>query len=434
MQYWNLRISRRVILAAMLMAGGQAVAQQDADILRESVGARAAELAAMELKPFDQTLWSSLSSWTNGQPLDAAATQGNVVLIATWASWNPAATRAISTMQNLHAKYATNGLIVVGVHHAQGWDKAEQAMDRRKADFLIALDAEGKFREAIKSDQDPDFYVIDRAGQLRFADIRTESVQAAVKLLLAEDVASAGSLVSRLEAAAAAREVEFRKPTHIQGRVNLASMPEVAFLPPSEVEYSSANWPEVKKDDDNRRRNENTGPRPFPVPGNGWVEATPPKTDGRVMVYYTWELDDPRGAEIVRQMNTLQRKLGRDAVIVGVLTGVRSKDNNNRRNNENMSAESLIPRLANFRRTHGVEHAMIVDPGGSNTSFKDSGRSRGSGDDYVAVVVSSDSITRWEGTVRDPAFRAALDRVIDADPGVRTRRAAEDAYIRAKGG
>ena len=431
MQRWNRRVILTGVLATGLAAGGQAIAQ-DADILRETIGSRAAELSAMELKPFDQTLWSSLSSWTNGSPLDASATDGNVVLIATWASWNPAATRAISTMQNLHKKYADEGLIVVGVHHAQGWDKAAQAMDRRKADFLIALDAEGKFREAIKSDQDPDFYVIDRAGQLRFADIRTESVQAAVKLLLAEDVASAGSLVSRLEAAAAAREVEFRKPTHIQGRVNLASMPEVAFLPPSEVEYASATWPKPKKDDDNRGRNENQIPRPFGVPGSGWIDAAPPKTDGRVVVYYAWHLDDPRSVEIARQMDTLQRQLGRDAVIVGVLTGVRSKDNNNRRNNENVSAESLLPRLANFRRTHGVEHAMMIDVGGN--TFNNSNRNRGKNDSFGAAVVSSDSMLRWEGAVADPAFRAALDRVIDVDPGVRARRAAEDAYIRARGG
>ena len=334
-------------------------------------------------------------------------------------------------MQNLHAKYAAEGLIVVGVHHAQGWDKAEQAMDRRKADFLIALDAEGKFREAIKSDQDPDFYVIDRAGQLRFADIRTESVPTAVKRLLAEDVATAGSLVSRLEAAAAAREVEFRKPTHIQGRVDLSSMPEVPFLPPSEVAYTSADWPKPKKDDDNRGRNENTGPRPFPVPGNGWVDAMPPKTDGRVVVYYGWALNDPRGAEIVREMDRLQRQLGRDATIVGVLTGVWSKERSSR-NDERLSPEMLPSRLASFQRTHGVKHAMMIDPGGS--TFSNSNRNRGQDEDYAAFVVSSDSILRWEGTVSDPAFRAALNRVIDVDPGVRARRAAEDAYIRAKGG
>lgn len=432
MRSWNQSWNRSVILAAVLATGGQAVAQ-DADILRESIGARAAELAEMELQPFDQTLWSSLSSWTNGHALDTAATDGNVVLVATWASWNPASTRAISTMQRLHEQYADAGLLVVGVHHAQGFDKAEKTMTRRKADFLIALDAEGKFREAIKSDQDPDFYVIDRAGQLRFADIRTESVQAAVKLLLAEDTAAAGSLVSRMEAAAAQREAEFRKPTHIQGRVNMEAMPEVAFLPPSEFEYSAASWPEIKKDENSRgRRNENTGPRPFPVPGNGWVDAVPPTTDGRAVVYYSWELDDPRGAKIVREMDRLQRQLGRDAVIVGVLTGVRSKDNNNRRRNESVSAEVLLPRLANFRRTHGIEHTMMIDPGGN--VFSDNNRNRGRDEDYVAIVVSSDSIARWEGVVSNPAFRSALDRVVDADPGIHARRTAEDAYIRAKGG
>jgi thiol-disulfide isomerase/thioredoxin len=426
MHRWN----RSVILTALLLTAGQAVAQQT-EILRESLGARATELSAMELKPFDQTLWTSLSAWTNGSALDASATDGRVVLIATWASWNPAATRAISTMQNLKKKFGDDGLIVVGVHHAQGWDKAAQALSRRKADFLYAHDADGLFRAAIKSDQDPDFYVIDRAGQLRFADIRTESVQSAVKQLLTEDAAAAGSLVSRMEAEAAKRDAEFRKPTQIQGRVDLRSKPEVPFIAPSEFAYQVANWPERKIDDDNQRDND-SGPRAVAVPGSGWFGDVTPKTEGRAIVYYAWKLDDPRGVEIVRDMNKLQRKVGRDAVVVGVLTGINSEDDNNRRDSDNIDPQTLLRRLERFRRTHGVEHPMTIDVGGNMFASDDSRRSND--EDYVALVVSSDGISRWDGVVSDPAFRAALDRVVDADPGVRARRAAEDKYIKARGG
>lgn len=427
MQRWT----RSVILAAMVGAAGQAGAQ-DADILRESVGQRGTELAAMELQPFDRTLWSLLSSWTNGSALDASATDGRVVLIATWASWNPASTRAISTLQNLKEKHAEEGLIVVGVHHAQGWDKAGEALARRKADFLIAHDADGKFREAIKSDQDPDFYVIDRAGQLRYADIRTESVPAAVERLLAEDAGAAGSLVARMEADAARREVEFRKPQQIEDRVNLRALPEVPFVAPPEFAYAVADWPERKVDEKNsRRNNEDAGPRPVPLPG-GWFGDEPPKTDGRAVVYYAWELDDPQGVEIVREMDRLQRQLGRDAVIVGVLTGIRSKDNNNRRDDENINPEVLLGRLERFRKMHGVEHPMTIDIGGG--VFGGDNRNRGRDQDYGAIVVSSDSMLRWEGAAGDPAFRAAIGRVVDADPGVHARRAAEAAYIRARGG
>ena len=424
------RMQQSVILGAVLLVAGQAMAQ-DTEVFRESVGQRAAELSAMELKPFDQTLWTMLSGWTNGQALDASATDGRVVLVATWASWNPAATRAITTIQDLKNKFESEGLVVVGVHHATGYEKAPDALAKRKADFLIAHDADGKFREGIKSDQDPDFYVIDRAGQLRFADIRTESVQAAVKLLLAEDAAAAGSLVDRMAAEAAQREAEFRRPTEIQKGVDMRSMPEVPFLAPSESAYSRARWPERRTEDEGGRNNENQGPRAVPLPG-AWFDGEAPKTEGRAVVYYAWKLDDARGVEIVRQMDTLQKQLGRDAVIVGVLTGVNSGDNSNRRDEEQINPEVLLRRLDRFRRTHGVTHPMTVDVGGG--IFQSDNNGRGENQDSVAIVVSSDGMSRWEGAVADDAFRAALNRVVDIDPGVRARRAAESAYIRARGG
>jgi hypothetical protein len=422
------RIHRSVFLTAVLAAAGQASAQ---DILREAVGDRAAELTAMELKPFDQTLWSMLSEWTNGQALDTQATAGKVVLIATWSSWNPAATRSITTLQELKQEFGEKGLLVVGVHHPTGWEKAADALTKRHADFLAALDAGGKFREGIRSDQDPDFYLIDRAGQLRYADIRTESVTAAVKELIAEDAAAAGSLVSRMESEAAVRDAEFRRPQTIQSQVNLSTMPEVPFVAPGEAAYASTSWPERKTDEDNRGRDEDRGPRPMPVPAAGWV-SEPPKAGGRAVVYYAWLLDDPRSVTLVREMESLQKQLGRDAVIVGVLSGVRSEDRDRGRDEENLNPEEVAGRLERFRVSHGISHPMVMDIGGAFFENERGGRNNEGG--YPAAVVSSDSIARWEGTVFDDAFRAALNRVINVDPGIRARRAAEEAYIRAKGG
>ena len=424
------RIHQCVMLTGVLALAGQAVAQ---DVLREAVGDRAAALAKMELKPFDATLWSSLSEWANGQALDTAATDGKVVLIATWASWNPAAKRAISTIQDLKEEYADQGLIVVGVHHPTGWDKAAESLERRKADFLIAHDSKGKFREGIQSDQDPDFYLIDRAGQLRYADIRTESVAGAVKELLAEDAASAGSLSERLAAEAKAREAELRRPQAIREGVNLSSMPEVPFVAPTEVMYQLAAWPERKTDDDNRRgnRDENSGPRQMGVPGSGWLDGEPPKTDGRAVVYYSWVLDDPNSVALTRQMDTWQRQFGRDVVIVGVCIGVRVDDNRGRNDDERVDPATIVRRVAQFRKTHGVEHPMMIDDGGN--MFGSNGGGGRNEVEQRAIVVSSDSMVRWEGSDFD-GFRAALNKVIDVDPGIRARRAAEEAYIRSRQG
>ncbi len=420
-----------VLLAAVLLAtASHAAAQQDATILREATGERAATLTEMEMQPFDTTVWSLLDNWTNGDALDAAATEGRVVLVMTWATWNTASTRVLPMVQKLKETYENDGLLIVGVHHQQGWDNAEQTLTQRRSDILTAHDTKGEFRDAIHADQDPDFYVIDRAGQLRFADIRTESVQKAVKMLLAEDVSAASSINARLAAQAAEADAALRKPRTIQGGLDMRSIPEVPFLPPSEALYARADWPKQPEDENNSSRN-NDGPSAYPVPESGWISGVKPNTNGRAVVYYAWRLDDPRSAEIARRMERLQAQLGRDVVIAGVCTGVQSKDRSSR-NDQQIEPEVFLRRIERFRNSHGLTHPMLADLGGN--LFNNNNNNRGSDEDYVALVVSSDSISRWDGTVSNPAFRAALDRVIDVDPGVQARRAAEQAFIRARGG
>ncbi|MBK7403477.1 MAG: TlpA family protein disulfide reductase [Phycisphaerales bacterium] len=419
MAQWN-----RVVILAGLLAASQAMGQE---VLRESVGTRAIELGQMELKPFDTKAWSTLEDWTNGSALDSSATDGKVVLIATLASWNPASTRVISSLQSLKTKYGDQGLIVVGVHHAQGWDAAPEMMSKRKADFLLAHDTNGKFREAIKADQDPDFYLIDRAGQLRFADIRTESVEEAVKQLVAEDATAAGGVAARIASEAQQREAEASRPRTIQDKIDMRSLPEVPFLAPPPEIYQIAAWPERKKDDSGN--NQDQGPLTRPVPGAGWIGGDAPKTTGRAVVYYAWRLDDTRSSDVVRDMDQLQRRLGRDVVVVGVLIGVRGDDNG--RSNEGVDPAELIRRAERMRRTLGLEQAMLLDIGGQ---FFNSNSNNGSNEGYPAVVVSSDNTERWAGVVTDNGMRAALDRVTNVDPGIRARRAAEEAYLRAQGG
>jgi hypothetical protein len=338
----------------------------------------------------------------------------------------------LGTMQSLQEKYGSEGLLVVGVHHPQGWEAAADTLAKRNADFLAAHDAAGKFRDGIKADQEPDFYLIDRAGQLRFADIRNESVEDGVKLLLAEDAASAGSIVSQLEAQAQARELEFAKPKLIQEAVDLHSLPEVPFMDPTAEQYQAASWPAPSNDDDDRRnsRNDDSGPRPVGLPASGWLSGSAPTSRGRAVAYYTWTLEDARSSALCRRMDRLQQQLGRDVVIIGVLT---RPENNNRRGGESDDAASLVERATRFRTLHDISHPILVDPGASIMQVR--GRTNSNSRQLsTAMVVSSDGMLRWAGVTDEHAFRAAIDRVIVVDPGVRARRAAEAAFIRANGG
>lgn len=416
------------VLAAAAMFCSDAPGQQNPEITREAVGERAARLVAMELQPFDVSRWSLLSDWTNGDAPDSAAMSGKVVVIATWASWNPAAVRVLPMLQRLHEAHAQDGLIVVGVHHATGWDRGVEMLGERGLEFLAAHDPKGAFREALLIDQDPDFYLVDRAGQLRFADIRTEAVQKAVELLLGEGESEAAEIRERLAAEAARRDQELRRPKALHEGIDLLTLPDLPFAAPPESAYARASWPAPREENNNTRGRFDQGPQTRAAPESGWLHGVKPNTDGRVVVYYSWLLDDMRSAEVARSMDRLQQRYGRDLVVVGVCVGLRTDDRNSR-NQQTIDGEALARRIERFVVSQGLSHPMLANP--SAVSFGGNNRG-GQSEALAAMVVSSDSTVRWEGGASDPAFRAALDRVVDVDPGVRARRAVEQAYIRSR--
>ena len=53
-------------------------------------------------------------------------------------------------------------------------------------DYPIAMDRDGKTVAAFGVDSYPDYYLIDRAGKLRVADLANPELESAVKVLLAE--------------------------------------------------------------------------------------------------------------------------------------------------------------------------------------------------------------------------------------------------------
>jgi hypothetical protein len=59
--------------------------------------------------------------------------------------------------------------------------------------YPIAADVGGKTDDAYKVNSYPDYYFIDRAGNLRIADCKNGSVEEAIKALLAEGGATAAA-------------------------------------------------------------------------------------------------------------------------------------------------------------------------------------------------------------------------------------------------
>jgi len=444
------RITSRTVaaMAALSMGLGAAAA---GDVVREGGGDRREALDAMENEEFPAGAWGALTDWSVEQPPTPAEMRGRVVLVVTWSSWYPRAQRVLPMVQSLYEQRRGEGLMVVGVHHERGFAGAERIARSRGVTFPYAHDATGSFRERLRVDQDPDFYVIDRAGQLRYADITTGSVGEAVETLLAETRSEAASLGERLAAIEAERDRQFRQSSSINQRVDLRSIPEVSFTPAPPAAYFNAGWPDPPPDepgsDDPRWEEGQLGTLSLPTSPELWA-GDPPKLAGRIRVVYFWHPDQPATLweDAMTEMERVQTRHGRDVAVIGALFG---PGDMNRRGRRDENQESEAERLQRWRRFFNAlverkqfRHHMLFEPSGGvqgpvlqEGELGDFVVEVRDGDlDPIAVLASTDGQVRWIGMAGEPSFYASLTQLLRVDPGVQRRRQAEREYIRQRSG
>lgn len=408
------------------------------DIIRESTGQHRAQLDQMELQPFPGEAWSKLQSWS-GDALSSASIGGKPVLIMTWASWHPASLRALGVAQRMADRFGKDGLIVVGAHHPQGWDEAAQTLKDRGGTFLIAHDSSDGFRNALKVKHDPSFYVVDRAGCLRYAAIATASVEEACAELVGETAEQAADLPTIRRKRAEEAAAQGRRTVDIRPEFNLASLPAVppGFNMPAEPLFKAANWPKVNEtlgkefglyDQDGKKLEPrlNFNPAGF--------HPSRPEFQGRALVIYLWNPEMFESySSTMPQMDLLQQKHTRDLAVIGALVPVRLLNpQQNQQQEEPDAAEKLLKRYQAFVGARSFRHTLAADMGA--TAFNSLTTSQGSTSFPIpgAMIVSTDGVIRWVGATRGPDFEYAVDTVLAQDPGIRARRAADRAYIENK--
>jgi thiol-disulfide isomerase/thioredoxin len=435
-------------VTCLIALAGAVPALGQATILRESTGQRLADLDRMELTAFPAANWSLLSQWANGEALDSAATDGNVVLIFTWSNWNPGTIRGLPMIQRLAADNEGKGLIVVGAHHKDGWEGAVDAATKAGVTFRYAHDSGNAFRAALKVDNDPDFYLIDRAGQLRYADIQTQSVTSAVNELVAETREHAAGENDRRKADAAKRAADAKLTGKIREGIDLASLPEMDVPRQPAEAYLKAEWPERWKEFETQalRMSQFSGAAPevkvleLPKVGSQgirWFDAQP-NINGRAIVVYFWCPDVYASySETQPQMDALQKQKGRDIAVIGVVVPRRNENQVYVPTpEENEKARVKFLEMAEVARTkRKYDHANVIDPDYSVLQLIVGANGMNQGIPVpLAAIFSSDMTLRWIGPPTDSRFNTALEKVLRVDPAVIERRSMEQAYIRTHGG
>ncbi len=390
----------------LVLAAGAAFGQ--ADIAREGSGQHRAACDKLELTAVPGTFWSSLTDWTNGEALTAENTAGKVVLIGTWWSTYKTSHSALSTLENLSKKYGKDGLIVVGVHHDQGWDNAKKVMEDSKATFLYAHDASNKMRATLEWDLDPDFFVIDRAGNFRYVDIVSSSVEKAVESSVKETAEQAKGVPAKLADAKAKAMKDADKTTAISSTLKPGAILDVPFQMPEAAEFTAAGWWEANTNVD-YSKNVQGSALPVPLKVEQWLTKEP-STKGRVMVLDFWATWCGPCKAAMPMLDEMYKSNKKDLAMIGI-------------------SDESEKTVSGFLADHKHAYSMGVDT--KQTMYK-SLEIKGI---PLCVVVSSDGIVRWQGNPHDPNFAKAVQKAIDVDPGVKARRKAEAEFLKSgKGG
>lgn len=140
-----------------------------------------AEIDALQGKPAPEL---KLKNWLNSGPLTSASLKGKIVVLDFWATWCGPCLAAVPKTNELMKKYADRGVVIIGVCATNGGDKMADTVKKHKIAYPVALD-DGT-NAAFKANSYPDYYIIDRAGNLRWGDIVNSDVETAIKALLDE--------------------------------------------------------------------------------------------------------------------------------------------------------------------------------------------------------------------------------------------------------
>jgi thiol-disulfide isomerase/thioredoxin len=426
------RLASILVIAASCLSPAFSVG----DVLRESSGQRRATLDAMELQAFPP-VWENLSTWANGDPVKAADLSGKPALVVNWASWKEASVRALPLAQRMADKFGAQGLVVVGIHHPQGWDAAEKTAKDRGAKFAIAHDKDSGYRKALKIDHDPEYFIIDRAGHLRYASVAAGSVEEALAEVVGETAAAAGDVPKIRKDRDEQARLAGRRTAGIGTEFDLSTLPPVppGYAQPSEQAYKDVKWPKVEKelgktfgllDQDGKALEPKLAFAP-----TIWHPRKPEST-GRLQVIYFWHPEvHVSYSTAMPQMDRLQEQHLRDLAVVGALIGekVLDPEKANQQQSEEENFEKLKKKYEGFIASRRYSHALAVDL--PATCLQSLTNQSGQRNFPVpgAMIVSTDGTIRWMGWINSSDFRSALDRMLANDPGVQKRRKLDDDYI-----
>ncbi len=120
--------------------------------------------------------FTDIAEWLNSPPLTLASLRGKVVVVDFWDYSCINCIRTVPYLKQWNAKYASSGLVIVGVHSPEfefekATDNVRQAAAKAGMTWPLALDNDFATWRAYGNQYWPHKYLIDKDGRLRYDHI-----------------------------------------------------------------------------------------------------------------------------------------------------------------------------------------------------------------------------------------------------------------------
>ena len=106
------------------------------------------------------------SNTTADTGFDLREFRGKVVVLDFWASWCVPCRRSFPWWNTMHAKYADEGLVIIGVNLDNEQDLAAAFLDEYSADFEIYYDTTKELAKKFGVQAMPSSYILGRDGEI----------------------------------------------------------------------------------------------------------------------------------------------------------------------------------------------------------------------------------------------------------------------------
>ena len=114
------------------------------------------------------------SEWINSEPLTLEELQGKVVLLAFWDWECPECAKTLPVLKDLHARYADDGLVIIGVHTPRGEfeknvDDVRRTVTEKEILYPVTIDHEYLTWLDYVNNVWPSHFVLDQDGVIQLS-------------------------------------------------------------------------------------------------------------------------------------------------------------------------------------------------------------------------------------------------------------------------